>query len=258
MLGLVPLLLTAALVAAYAVALQRLHGRGDAWPWPRTAALLVGSLCVAGALLPPLATADERLPVHMTQHLLLAMAAPGLLALSAPVTLALRTLPRRPRRALLGLVHCRPVRVLTMPPVVLVISTGSLLTLYLTGLYAATLEHEALHAAAHVHLFLTGCLLSWTVIGVDPIARRPSVQARLTTLVLAAAAHDTISKLLYARGLPAGGGSVAERHAGAEIMYYGGTVVDLALAVALMAQWYRRSGRELERSRRRGWTLERT
>jgi cytochrome c oxidase assembly factor CtaG len=55
--------------------------------------MLAGSLCVGIALLPPLASHDDRFEVHVIQHLLLAMAAPVFLAISASVSLALRTVP---------------------------------------------------------------------------------------------------------------------------------------------------------------------
>ena len=41
------------------------------------------------------------------------------LALSAPVTLALRTLPRTPKRWLLAVLHSRVARVLSFPPLTL-------------------------------------------------------------------------------------------------------------------------------------------
>ena len=31
----------------------------------------------------------------------------------------------------------------------------------------------------HVHMFLAGCLLSWYLIGVDPMARRPDIRTAL-------------------------------------------------------------------------------
>ena len=77
--------------------------------------MLAGSLCAGIALLPPLASHDDRFEVHVIQHLLLAMVAPAFLALSAPATLALRTLPRRARRALLRMLHSPAVSVLTAP-----------------------------------------------------------------------------------------------------------------------------------------------
>jgi hypothetical protein len=78
---------------------HRLRRRGVRWPVTRAAAALAGSLCAAAAVLPPIASHDEVFPVHVAQHLLLGMAAPAFLALSAPVTLALRTLPSRPAAA---------------------------------------------------------------------------------------------------------------------------------------------------------------
>jgi hypothetical protein len=88
------------------------------------------------------------------------------------------------------------------------------------------------------------------VIGIDPVRGRPGTGARLAVLV-AAASHDTLAKLIYAWDLPAGAGLVAARHLGAELMYYGGTVVDVALAAIVMAQWYAATGRSLARARRR-------
>jgi hypothetical protein len=70
-------------------------------------------------------------------------------------------------------------------------------------------------------------------------------------LIIAAARHDTLAKLIYGWNLPAGGGPIASRHTGAELMYYGGTVVEVTLAAVVMAQWYQISGRALTRTRRR-------
>jgi putative membrane protein len=96
-----------------------------------------------------------------------------------------------------------------------------------------------------MHMFLAGCLLSWAVIGIDPIRRRPGTGVKLTALAVVAAGHDTLARLIYAWNLPAGGGPTASRHTGTELMYYGGTVVEVALAAVVMAQWYLASGRAL-------------
>jgi putative membrane protein len=213
--------------------------------------MLAGSFCTAAAVLPPIANHDELFPVHVAQHLLLGMAAPAFLALSAPVTLALRTLPRRRRRILLRLLHSFPVAVLAAPAAAVLLDLGGLYALYLTGLYQAAEHNDLVHAAVHVHMFLAGCLFSWAVIGLDPVRRRPGTWVRLTGLIIAAAGHDTLAKLIYARNLPAAGGPIASRHTGAELMYYGGTVIEVALAAIVMAQWYLASGRALARTRRR-------
>jgi putative membrane protein len=109
-----------------------------------------------------------------------------------------------------------------------VLALGGLYALYLTGLYDAAEQHSLVHAAVHLHMFLAGCLLSWALIGIDPVRGRPGTGGRLAVLVAAAASHDTLAKLMYAWDLPAGAGPVAARHVGAELMYYGGTVIDVA------------------------------
>jgi cytochrome c oxidase assembly factor CtaG len=98
MLELIPLALTLLALAGYGTGLHRLRRHGVRWSVTRVAAMLAGSFCAAAPVLPPIASHDELFPVHVGQHLLLGMAARAFLALSAPVTLALRTLPRRPRR----------------------------------------------------------------------------------------------------------------------------------------------------------------
>jgi putative membrane protein len=251
MLELIPVVLTVLAAAGYGTALARLHRRGDRWPATRIASLLAGSVCVCAAVLPPVSSHDEYFPVHVGQHLLLGMAGPAFLALSAPVTLALRALPRRPHRAALRVLHSPPIRIVSSLPAAIILNLGGLYVLYFTGLYRAAENNNLIHAAVHLHMFLAGCLLSWALIGLDPIRRRPGVKARLVALVVAGAAHDTLAKLMYAHSLPVGGGSLASRHIGAELMYYGGTVIDIALAVVLMAQWYQASGRTLARAARR-------
>jgi putative membrane protein len=212
MLELIPLALTLAALAGYGTGLHRVRRRGASWPVTRMAAMLAGSLCAAAAVLPPIASHDELFPVHVAQHLLVGMAAPAFLALSAPVILALRTLPRRPRRILLRLLHSIPVAVLAAPATAVLLDLCGLYALYLTGLYQAAEHDDLVHAAVHVHMFLAGCLLSWAVIGIDPVRRRPGTGVRLTALVIAAAGHDTLAKLIYAWNLPVGGGPIASRH----------------------------------------------
>ncbi len=251
MLELIPLALTLLTLAGYGAALARLRRRGDRWPASRTACLVAGSLCVAAAVLPPITSHDGSFPVHVAQHLLLGMTGPAFLALSAPGIIALRTLPRRPRRILLRLLHSRPAAVLSAPATAVLLASGGLYALYLTGLYGAAERNDLVHAAVHLHMFLAGCLLSWAVIGVDPVRRRTGLKIRLAALVISAAGRDTLAKLMYAHDLPAGGGPITARHAGAELMYYGGTIIGLALAIIVMAQWYQLTGRELARTARR-------
>ena len=62
------------------------------------------------------ALGEELASVHMVQHLLLAMVAPPLLALGAPITLVLRIASPRARHGLiLPVLHSRAVRLIASP-----------------------------------------------------------------------------------------------------------------------------------------------
>lgn len=244
----VPLVLAG---GCYASGVARLRRRGDSSSPVRSTAAVAGLSVLAVALLPPLATHADAFAVHVGQHLLVSGLAPLLLALSAPVTLALRTLPPVSRRHLLRVLHSRPARVGLHPLPVLGLNLGGLYAFYLTPLYALAQGQPLLHVAVHLHMLLAGCLLTWYLVGIDPMPRRAHVGTRLLVLVTAAAGHDVLAKLLYAHALPLGAGTAAEVRAGAQLMYYGGALVELLVAVTLLASWYTRGGRELRRQRRR-------
>lgn len=252
-----PVLPVAAAAFGYLMGMIALRRRGNRWPVSRSAAALGGFAALAAALMPPLST-SEHFPTHVAQHLTLSMLAPLLLALSAPVTLALRTLPAAPRRLVLTGLHSRAARLLAAAPTVLALDVGGLYAYYLTGLFQATEEHRWLHLAVHAHLFGAGCLVSWYLVGGDPMPARPRVRSRLIVLLVAAASHDLLAKLMYAQSLPAGGGDPAQLRAGTQLMYYGGDAIGIALAVALLLPWYARTGRRLARARSKaGWRPDR-
>lgn len=243
--------LTAALVVlpltAYLVGVARWRSAGRGWPRRRTATFAAGVVLVAAATSPlgsAVGHADAR--GHMAQHLVLGMYAPLALVLAAPGTLLLGSAPvttRRPLRALLGSVA---VHRLTHPAVAAVLSVGGLYALYLTPLYALSLERPDVHVLVLVHFVLAGYLFAWSIAGPDPAPRRPRMRTRVAVLVLAAAGHAVLAKVLYARAdrLPPGAGHLpGEVEQAAQWMYYGGDVAEILLATALFAAWYRRRGR---------------
>jgi putative membrane protein len=249
-----PLLLVGLLAGLYAAGLRALRRRGRPWDHRRTAAFVGGCAVLVVALASPLAARDDEFPVHMAQHVLSGMLAPALLALSAPVSLALRTAPRPVRRRLLVLLRSRLVGLLTRPVVAGALNVAGLWALYLTPLYAATLEHPLLHEAVHVHVLLAGCLLAWPLVSPDPVLARGAFGTRLAVLVVTAGLHAALAKLLYAGHL--GGGlaetlTVDDLHAGALVMSYGGDLVDVLLLVALFARWHADRGRAWAREQRR-------
>jgi putative membrane protein len=134
--------------------------------------------------------------------------------------------------------------------VVVVLELGSLAALYLTPLYGLLHASPLLHLAVHAHMVATGCLVSWLLVGADPMPRRPGTPARLAALVVLAAGHAVLAKALYAT-TPAGLGAADEVRRGAQLLYHGGDAVELLLAVAVMAEWWRRTGRRLRAEERR-------
>jgi putative membrane protein len=241
------LLLIAA--AGYAVAVRKLSVRGDHWSVRRSTSVATGLCLLAAGILP--APPAMGFSGHVVQHLLLAMLAPLLLALSAPMTLALRTTPANVRRALLSILHSRVSRAVMTAPVVLVLNVGGAYVYYLTPLYDLAHQQPWVQGLANLHMFLAGCLLSWYVIGRDPVPIRARLRTVLIVLLLAAASHDLLAKLLYAQQLPAATASPEQINLGAQIMYYGGSITELLLAILVMSNWYQRTGRQLTRERRR-------
>ncbi|MGP3638601.1 cytochrome c oxidase assembly protein [Streptomyces sp. 24-1644] len=237
---LLPALVLLAAAGTYLLLARRARRRNPAQGWSRwrTTGFLTGTALLGAALLPPVAPfAHEDFRGHMAQHMLVGMYAPLALVLAAPVTLLLRTVSAARGRQLTAVLHSPPARAIAHPAVALALFTGSLAVLYFTPLYNATAGRPAAHWLLHAHFLLSGCLFAYVIAGPDPAPSRPGVRARLVYLGIAIAAHAVISQLMY-------GGFWVDIHApiyqvqgGAEIMYYGGDIAELLLAVALVATW---------------------
>src|SRR5439155_20980203 len=146
-------------------------GRGAAVR-ARLACLAGGLAALAVALGPLDAPAGGRLSAHMAQHLLLLTVAPALLALGAPVRLALRVLPPAGRRALAGGLRSAPARALGRPPVAVGLSGAVVVAFHLPPLFGAALASPFVHGVEHAALFWSA-LASWIVVlGVDPLPHR--------------------------------------------------------------------------------------
>jgi cytochrome c oxidase assembly factor CtaG len=270
----VPTVISVWLAGLYLLGVRKLRTRGDRWPLGRTVSFVgLGTVSMLLATSSGLAAYDTTLlSVHMVQHMVLSMLVPLALALGAPVTLALRTLPPRPRRWLLAVLHTPVVRVLSAPPLTFALFVLSPWALYLTSWYDATLTSAYLHEALHLHFVLVGSLFLWPVVGVDPVPGRVSYPLRMLLMVLTLPFHAFLGITLmgqedliagdWYRGLADRSGlewlpdPAADQHLAGGILWSSGDVVGLVFFLVLFVQWVRSSMQEAVREDRRLDRLE--
>ncbi|MFI7546161.1 cytochrome c oxidase assembly protein [Actinoplanes sp. NPDC049599] len=246
--------------AVYLYGVHRLRRRGDDWSRGRTVAFLAGGLgSIAAVTVTGLEAYDTALvSVHMVQHMVLSMVGPIFLALGAPVTLALRTLPAANRKVLLAVLHSRVARVLTFPLVAFGIFVANPFVLYFTGLYRATLEHAWLHEFIHVHFIVTGCLFFWPLLGLDPLPNRWPYPARALLMVLSVPFHTVLGlTIMQSRTLLGGDWYPSLNLAWSDpwndqvvaggVLWAGGEIVSVTMLGILVLQWIKQSEREARR-----------
>jgi putative copper resistance protein D len=270
----IPFIVTVWAVGLYLLGVWTLRRRGDRWPVGRTLAFVVlgmGSFVLATSS--GLSTYDTTLlSVHMVQHMILSMLVPLSLALGAPVTLALRTLPALPKRWLLAVLHSRVAKVLAFAPLAFLLYVISPWALYFTSWYDASLHHELVHEMMHVHLVLVGTLFFWPIVGIDPIPGRVGYPFRVLLVVLTLPFHAFLGVTIMGQDTLIGGswypdlhhgpmGSwlpepLADQHLAGGILWSSGDLVGLIFFAVLFTQWVRSSMREAAREDRRLDLLE--
>ena len=264
-----PLVVTVWGVGLYLLGVHALHRRGDRWPVGRTVSFVVlgmGSFYVATSS--GLATYDTTLlSAHMVQHMILSMLVPLALALGAPISLALRTLPPAPRRWLLAVLHSRVAKVLSFPPLTFLLYVISPWALYFSGWYDATLDSAFLHELMHAHLVAVGALFFWPLMGIDPLPGRVGYPVRVLLTVLTLPFHAFLGVTIMGQTRLIGHGYYPSLHNGpmgywlpdplddqnlaGGILWGSGDLVGVVFFGVLFAQWVRSSMKEAAREDRR-------
>jgi putative copper resistance protein D len=267
-----PVLLTVILVVGglYLYGVHRLHQRGDHWSKGRTFAfcgLGLGSAVIATQS--ALGTYDTvLLSVHMAQHMILTMLTPLACAIGAPVTLALRTLPAKPRSWLLTLLHSRLAKVLCFPLVGFTLFVLTPWALYFSGWYDATLRSAALHDLLHLHFILVGALFFWPLLGLDPVPGRVIYPFRLMLTFLTLPFHAFLGITImssttliaedwytsFGRAWPPS--PLHDQYIAGGLLWGSGDLVGLFFFGVLFVQWVKQSQREARREDRRLDRLE--
>jgi cytochrome c oxidase assembly factor CtaG len=220
----------------------RLAARGRRWPGRRTLAFMAGLLAVDVALQSPVATfTGSYFEAHVTQHLLLMVVAPPLLALGAPSTLLLQSSSRQVKTKWLAILRSRPFAVATYPMIVWFFYFGVMFAFFLSPLINYAMEHMALMDAINVAFLLGGCMYWWPVVGLDPIVHwRMGYGTRLAALSIGVPFEAFLGVAIMSLRTPiASMYSLSSTHSGGALLW---AATELAIFVGLIPiflQWMR-------------------
>jgi putative membrane protein len=259
--ALVPIALAAAL---YAGGVRRVRRHGGRVEGTRVAAFAAGLVTLLVALASPIdAYADASFTTHMVQHLLLSMVAPPLLALGAPITLALRAAsPATRRRLLLPALRSRAASLLTRPVVGWLAFAATPYVIHLSPWFGAALRNDAVHALEHAAWLVVALVYWWPIVGVDPSPHRMSEPAKLLSLFLSMPAQAFLALALLSahaplypayRDLPPPWGprAVDDQRTAAVTMWVVGNLILVGAMLLAAARWSRTDSERARREERR-------
>lgn len=190
----IPVLVMLAVAAGvlYGWGVTRLGRRGDNWPIGRTIFFATG---LASFLLMVATGINgygmELFSVHMVQHMTLSMVTPIPLLLGRPTTLALRAIPARSRthHYLVRLLNSRFLGFVTAPAFTIPLFVLTLYGLYFTPVFDWLMGNWIGHDVMIVHFVLTGYLLFWPILALDPSPHRQPPTLRLLEAFLPVPFH---------------------------------------------------------------------
>jgi putative copper resistance protein D len=255
-----PLATALVLVAAslYAAGLIRLRRAGTPFPSRWSAAFWCGLAALAVALLSPIDTyADVSFSIHMTQHLLLTFVAPPLLALGAPITLAMRASSTATGRRIGAVLRSPAARFLSNPVVGWSLFVGVPFAIHLSPLFDASLRSSPVHALEHALWIGVALVYWWPIVGRDPNPHPVSYPARMLSLFLAMPLMSFLALALYQgtsalypsyASLPAPWGprALAEQRWAAVQMWLAGNLA-LMIAILIVAVAWKHAEEEQQR-----------
>jgi len=253
-LSLVSLAIELGLVAWYLLAVRRLAAHGRRWPVARTVAFVSGVALIVIAVQSGLAAYDDEVFwMHVIQHLLLMNFAPILLAVSAPVTLALQSSRRRIQRLLLAVLHHPVVEFVTHPLVVVVAAYGTMLVYFLTPFYNFSVEHPLIQDLTHLHFLVSGCLFWWLVVGRDPSRWRLSYPVKLGFLAAGIPVNAILGVSLTGAtaSIAPAFHTLGDTHVGGSVLWVVGELTTLVAMGIILFQWMQFEEREAIRADRR-------
>jgi cytochrome c oxidase assembly factor CtaG len=237
----------------YVTSTRRVAARGRTWSVLRTACFVVGILVIAYGTDGGIAHYEaSNFTAHAVQIFLLTNIAPPLVALGAPVTLALQSSSPRTTNRLLRVLHSRPARALSQPLVAFGVAMGMAFAYFLTPLYAISERHPVFLTFLHL-LFSVAVLMLWVlIVGQDKLPRRLGYGMRLVlafllvpfNLALGLAIANVASPLYPAAN------TMADTQAGGNVLLGLTEVLAVIVIAALFVEWAREEERRAVRADR--------
>jgi putative copper resistance protein D len=164
----------------------RMVRRRRPWSGWRVLSFVAGLLLIALVLQSGFSTYDDTVfSVHMTQHLVLMMAAPPLLAMGAPITLLLAILGPAGRRRVRGVLRDPSMQLIEGRKAAILLPLdyyGSMFLYMLTPLYRESEVNPGFHEFVHVYFLACGVFLWFPLIRMDPTRWRPAYRLQLLTI----------------------------------------------------------------------------
>ena len=221
--------------------------RGRKWRTRRTASFTVGLLMIDLALQSPIDSLTmSYFQAHVVQHLLLMVVAPPMLAMGAPMTLALQSSSRRTKELLLNILNSRAFKLLTHPLTVWFLYYVSMYAFYLTGALGYSMNHMMVMDLVNVGFFGASTLFWWPIVGTDPIPHwKMGYGTRLISLMIGIPIESFLGLTLLGERNPAASMySVASTHSGGGLLWVGAELFTMLAMIPVFVQWMRAEERK--------------
>jgi putative membrane protein len=187
----------------YVLASAQPSPRGRRWPPGRTCWFLAGIVLLLYIYGSGLEVYEDQPVVHVVQHMLVMMAVPPLLVLGAPLTLLLRSLSPRARKAVVHELRGSSLRLFSGRFAAVALAADYYLTMYLYELTPVRVyaeRHSVVHALIHQYFLLCGVLFWLPVAAVDPVRFRPAAGVKVIMVAIGLPAFALLGAIEIAQG----------------------------------------------------------
>lgn len=240
-------------LAWYLSSMRRLVLRGGHWSAFRALCFVVGVVIVAYATEGGIAHYQtSNFTAHVVQVLLLVDVGPPLMALGAPVTLALQSSSRHGAALLVGVLRSWPVQAASQPLVAFAITMGSMFVYFLSPIYQFSEQHPVFLAFVHLYFVLVGLNLWVLIAGQDGLPRRLRFGMRFVLVVLLIPFNLALGLGVanVAQPLYPAANTLADTQQGGNVLLGLAEVLVVAALALLFVEWAREEERSAVRTDR--------